>query len=156
MKQFWLFAFEDHDAAGGMRDFVGSYDTVEEAMRAPTEYRDWKHVFDSYSQRVVAEVTTEDEGEWTLNSENLDAVFGKLHQESKAPEHDKETAFIQLHDDKHWVLHKCLNPLCGYSVYTEDSMGRYEDFCSKCRGNELEITEAPPELQVKFNRNREM
>ncbi len=54
MKQFWLFAFEDHDAAGGMRDFVNSFDTLEAAMCAPTNYCEWAHVLDSHSQRVVA------------------------------------------------------------------------------------------------------
>lgn len=50
MKRFLVFAGSEYYPCGGWEDFVGDYDTVEEAMAADTSgpgpYR-WCHVVDT-------------------------------------------------------------------------------------------------------------
>lgn len=64
-KRFWLFAGDFYYPSGGMRDFIGSFDTVAEALSAAVKY-DWHQVFDSvgkYLTRVGKYLTRVDEGE---------------------------------------------------------------------------------------------
>ena len=63
MKQFLLFAAEDHYPSGGWGDFVGSYDKrgqAEEAGKKTLEFqygqkaKDWWHVIDGKTGEQVA------------------------------------------------------------------------------------------------------
>lgn len=66
MRRFWLFGGDFYYAAGGMHDFRGSFDTVEDAMkyvlvnpmrRTHPQYgpAEWWHVFDSDSKSIAAQ-----------------------------------------------------------------------------------------------------
>lgn len=67
MKPYWLFAGNIYYPSGGMGDFVGSFDTLEEAKNAdrPGEpgYR-WAHIYDADSGAIVASFDDDDE-EWS-------------------------------------------------------------------------------------------
>ena len=58
MKRFLLFAGEDYYPWGGWRDFVGSFDTAEEAMAVINqpvhgETVEWGHIVDSEQWAAV-------------------------------------------------------------------------------------------------------
>ncbi len=69
MKRFLLFAGDDYYPSGGWGDFVGSYDSVEEAI--PDAYSEWAHIVDTATGDVVREGTrprnrrTHTEWAWT-------------------------------------------------------------------------------------------
>lgn len=62
-KRYWLFAGYECYPNGGMRDFIGSYDTVEDAEYALSNYSheldymhdefDWFEVLDSKKMKIV-------------------------------------------------------------------------------------------------------
>lgn len=55
MKQYLLFAFDDYYPGGGWTDFIGSYETLEEAMNAYKDVRrDYFQVVDLKSGIIVA------------------------------------------------------------------------------------------------------
>lgn len=54
MKRFMLFCGQDYYASGGMLDFVGSFDTIDEAAAAmEVESTDWGHIYDTEDMKVV-------------------------------------------------------------------------------------------------------
>ena len=56
MKRYLLFAGEDYYPSGGAYDFVGSFDSIDEAVNALNykEYRDcWANVFDLTTEKIV-------------------------------------------------------------------------------------------------------
>lgn len=60
VKRYWLFAFNDYEAAGGMDDLKGRFDTIEELTSSELwgsvkEYdgSDDYHIYDSYVGEVV-------------------------------------------------------------------------------------------------------
>ena len=67
-KRYWLFRWYYHQAAGGLNDFVGSYDTIESAMAETVDnYMDRGHILDSKTQRLAAWVNPD--GSWhTINA----------------------------------------------------------------------------------------
>lgn len=46
MKRYLLFQGSKYYPSGGMRDFAGDYDTVEEALEARGR-EDWYHIYDT-------------------------------------------------------------------------------------------------------------
>lgn len=60
MKRYWLFYYNDDYPIGGMDDFEGSFDTLEEAIERSKEKvanitGSCYHVFDSQTYEIVAE-----------------------------------------------------------------------------------------------------
>ena len=55
MKRFWLFMYEMYYPRGGMSDCVGSYDTIEEAIKGAEErgYNDYMEILDSETGLMV-------------------------------------------------------------------------------------------------------
>jgi len=59
MKRYWLFQFFKYEACGGMDDFTGSFDTIDEAMEKIDEEdkdpngREFAHIVDSETGRKV-------------------------------------------------------------------------------------------------------
>jgi hypothetical protein len=48
MKRYMLFAGDDYYPAGGWDDFIGSFDSVEDAMASfPRDRYDWWHIVDA-------------------------------------------------------------------------------------------------------------
>lgn len=60
MKRYWLFSGQIYYPGGGMDDFIGSYDTVDEAKAvfpAEDDYRySWAHIFDFEKELVIFEL----------------------------------------------------------------------------------------------------
>lgn len=57
-KQFLLFAGDDYYPEGGAEDFIGSYDRLDDAIKAhdPNEYLvagGWANVFDLEEEKIV-------------------------------------------------------------------------------------------------------
>lgn len=52
MKQYALFAGDNYYPMGGMGDFVGSFNTIEEALIA-IDGKDWWHVIDTDTWNAV-------------------------------------------------------------------------------------------------------
>jgi len=55
MKRYWLFCGDDCYPGGGMRDFVGDFDAIDEvkdALRKPCEAPDWWQVVDTEDGRA--------------------------------------------------------------------------------------------------------
>jgi hypothetical protein len=69
MKRFWLFAGDHYYPFGGMTDFKGHFDTVEQAMKGNLR-SEWAHVFDCETKLIVAKRSI-DEGDWQITEENL-------------------------------------------------------------------------------------
>lgn len=46
MKRFLLFGGDKYYACGGWADFLGSFDSVEEALAQPKQ--EWRHVIDTH------------------------------------------------------------------------------------------------------------
>lgn len=56
MEKFLLFAFLRYDSVGGWNDFVGSYTTMEEAMRQVSGNEiDFRQIVDRDTQKVIWE-----------------------------------------------------------------------------------------------------
>lgn len=62
MKRFMLFSGEEYNSRGGMNDFKGSFDTLEDAINKGSYLRskpkgrgseDWFHVYDTIEKRIV-------------------------------------------------------------------------------------------------------
>lgn len=53
MKRYLLFAGESYYPVGGWKDFVDSYDTIEEAVSYGRAAGDWWHVVDSATGKIV-------------------------------------------------------------------------------------------------------
>lgn len=72
MKRFLLFKGDDYYPQGGFDDFVGSYDTVDEAMDAhKPESCQWAHVADSLEWSIVAKSGWVHCGTWVLVNEKI-------------------------------------------------------------------------------------
>lgn len=62
MKRYLLFAYELHEARGGWHDFVGSFDTIEEAsemfktMPMINYCPDMWHIVDSQSWEIIKDM----------------------------------------------------------------------------------------------------
>lgn len=64
MKKYLLFAGHNYYPAGGVLDFIGDYDTLEEALEEAnrkegwedykTEVYDWWHVVDHDTMEIIA------------------------------------------------------------------------------------------------------
>jgi len=68
MKRYWLFTGEAYYASGGMQDFIGSYDSLEQAIDdSKGEWRysaytkedyfyeyDWFQILDSHESKIVS------------------------------------------------------------------------------------------------------
>lgn len=59
MKRYWLFGGEVYYAAGGMYDFMASFDTKEEAVLEASKHVasstiQWWHVYDTQTQVYTA------------------------------------------------------------------------------------------------------
>lgn len=54
MKKFLLFSGDNHYPMGGWRDFLGSFDTKEEAVAAVPLLNDWYQVVDLEAGKIVA------------------------------------------------------------------------------------------------------
>lgn len=68
MKRFWLFQGDDYYPSGGMGDFCGDFDSVEEAKElAGSSFFDdqWSQVFDCEAMKVVAMRDHASERIWT-------------------------------------------------------------------------------------------
>ena len=52
---FALFAGSKYYPRGGWKDFIGVYDTLEDAKAAVKNFYDWYHVVDLATQQVVNE-----------------------------------------------------------------------------------------------------
>lgn len=63
LKQFLLFVCEVYYPAGGMEDFEGDFDTLEEAMikakEMESEYN-FSHIFDQNEKKIIWEGYDED------------------------------------------------------------------------------------------------
>jgi menaquinone-dependent protoporphyrinogen IX oxidase len=46
MKRYLLFAGEDYYPRGGWSDFIGDFDTIDEAKNYKIEYIDWIQIVD--------------------------------------------------------------------------------------------------------------
>lgn len=64
MKRYWLFAYNNYYPYGGMRDFAGDFDTIEEAVEfenttiacgALTVKNGYAHIFDTIEHKIVSE-----------------------------------------------------------------------------------------------------
>lgn len=58
MKRFMLFFGDRYYPQGGMRDFIGSYNTIEEAVEKTLDQindYDWFHIYDIETQEIVKE-----------------------------------------------------------------------------------------------------
>lgn len=59
MKRYWLFSGDRYYPSGGMDDFKGCFDTVEEALLKMVEIQssgaDWWHLYDALEERRVHE-----------------------------------------------------------------------------------------------------
>ena len=53
MKRYLLFCNEEYYPAGGMGDFSGSFDSVEEAKEKAGSELDWAHIYDIEEERLV-------------------------------------------------------------------------------------------------------
>lgn len=53
MKRYWMFAGDFYYPSGGMLDFKGSYDSLDEAKSEMKFAVDWYHVFDTENKQVV-------------------------------------------------------------------------------------------------------
>lgn len=63
MKRYWLFTGYSHYPHGGMRDYINSFDSIDDAVKAFDDYNsgedmeyielDWYEVFDSEIMKVV-------------------------------------------------------------------------------------------------------
>lgn len=59
MKRYWLFGNATYYPAGGMSDFINSFDTIIDALNwvsenADNEIIDWWHLFDSITLKVIS------------------------------------------------------------------------------------------------------
>ena len=73
-KQFLLFAGNDYYPSGGAEDFIGSYDTIEDAIEARDactfDYDGgWANIFDSKEEKIVR---TFSRGTWTEKQSHFD------------------------------------------------------------------------------------
>lgn len=59
MKRYMLFYGDWHYACGGMKDFIGSFDTQEEAKKAipSDECCVWFHIYDIQEMKIVTRGT---------------------------------------------------------------------------------------------------
>ena len=56
MKRYLLFAGEQYYPDGGWHDFIGSYETVQQAQgKARADGYDWWHIVDTEIWRIVEE-----------------------------------------------------------------------------------------------------
>ena len=56
MRRFWLFGGNDYYATGGFHDFIGSFNTLDDAVKeGETRSVEWWHVFDSESQEIAGQ-----------------------------------------------------------------------------------------------------
>jgi hypothetical protein len=69
MKRFWTFHWQDHDALGGMHDFRGSFDSLEEAKAALNPQVDPYYRYDSWQIFDTQTQTLYDfhGGEWRVD-----------------------------------------------------------------------------------------
>lgn len=55
MKRFWLFAGDAYECGGGMKDFIESFDTVDDAIKHLVDGgSDWAHVLDTQENVIAA------------------------------------------------------------------------------------------------------
>lgn len=66
---YWLFAGDDYYPAGGINDFVGTFDTIEEAKDAfyALERHDWGHIVTVKKNGFTIVIETYDEIEGDVN-----------------------------------------------------------------------------------------
>lgn len=65
MKKYLLFAGDYYYPAGGFNDFIGSFDSIDEAKQAYANC-DWVHIVDSETEKIIARMTRS----W-INNKNI-------------------------------------------------------------------------------------
>lgn len=59
MKRYLLFAGDNYYPSGGWSDFIGSFDTVEQALARQCDIRrDWYHVVDTSTMTMIPKLDT--------------------------------------------------------------------------------------------------
>lgn len=57
-KRYWLFTWQEDEASGGLSDFDGAYDTIDDATKSMLDRNDLSHtegeIFDSQIGKVVS------------------------------------------------------------------------------------------------------
>lgn len=57
MKRYLVFAGMFYYPSGGGNDYVAGFDTIEDAKNAYAVDSDWCHIFDTETERIVAELS---------------------------------------------------------------------------------------------------
>ena len=61
--RYLLFAGEDYYPAGGFDDFVGSYDTMEQAKETSLDNKNWAHIVSISVDGTIVQQATKEYGE---------------------------------------------------------------------------------------------